>query len=93
MRRWTFNPLVALHWQHFDGDWVIFDEGSGQTFVVDSVVAATLTAMESGCFTEAEITRQILVDLPVSEGAALAGQMVQGLDFMAQLGLVEEASA
>lgn len=93
MRCWAFNPLAALHWQHFDGEWVIFDEGSGQTFVLDALMAAALMALESGCRTEAEISQQMRVDLPSSGTEALAEQLVQGMEFLAQLGLVEEASA
>jgi len=93
VRCWAFNPLAALHWQHFDGEWVIFDEGSGQTFVVDGVMAAALMALESGCRSDAEIFRQILVDLPDADAPGLADQVAQGMDFLAQLGLVEEACA
>lgn len=92
MRRWTFNPLVALHWQHFDGDWVIFDEGSGQTLAVDAVIAAALMSMQAGCSTELEITRQILSDMPLVDATGLADQLAIGLEFMAQLGLIEEMS-
>ena len=91
MRRWTLNPLVALYWQHFDGDWVIYDEGSGQTFVVDA-----LMALESGCATEPEIAQQIVADMALSDLTGTAPhllQMVQGLEFMAQMGVLEAVAA
>lgn len=96
MRRWTLNPLVALYWQHFDGDWVIYDEGSGQTFVVDALMAAALMALESGCATEPEIAQQIVADMALSDLTGTAPhllQMVQGLEFMAQMGVLEAVAA
>jgi PqqD family protein of HPr-rel-A system len=93
VRRWTFNALTALHWQHFEGEWVIFDEGSGQTFVLDVVIAAALMAVESGCRSDAEITQQVLADVPLGDASGLAERLAQGLEFLAQLGLLEEECA
>lgn len=85
---WRFSGLASLHWKHFDGDWVIYDEGSGQTLAADPLLAATLMALESGCGTFAEIEGQVLQDLQSNPSAELTTQLADGLMFLQQLGLV-----
>lgn len=91
--RWRLAGLTALHWQHFDGDWVIYDDGSGQTIAADPVMAATLMALEGGCSTLADIEAQVGRDLPAARGDELAAQLTDGLDFLVQLGLVDAVPA
>ena len=91
--RWRLAGLSALHWQHFDGDWVIYDDGSGQTIATDPVMAATLMALEGGCSTLADIEAQVRSDLQSALGDELAAQLGDGLEFLVQLGLVEALPA
>jgi len=88
---WRLGGLTALHWQHFDGDWVIFDDGSGQTIAADPVMAAVLMALESGCTTVDDIEAQVRRDLEAHPSTELTPQLSEGLAFLLQLGLVEAA--
>ncbi|MFG6442341.1 HPr-rel-A system PqqD family peptide chaperone [Roseateles sp. LKC17W] len=86
---WRLGGLTALRWRHLDGDWVIYDTGSGQTLAVDALMAAALMALESGCSGLADIEAQVCADLGVAADAGLRTQLQDGLAFFEQLGLVE----
>lgn len=45
---WRLNALAALHWRCWDGEWAVFDVGSGQTHQMDTLTAVTLILIESG---------------------------------------------
>jgi PqqD family protein of HPr-rel-A system len=46
--RWGLTPQSVLHWLCFDGDWVIYDSGSGDTHALDAWMALVLDHVESG---------------------------------------------
>jgi PqqD family protein of HPr-rel-A system len=43
------NDNVALHWHHWDREFVVFDEGSGRTHQLDALNACALLCIEDGC--------------------------------------------
>lgn len=93
MLNWRLGGLTSLHWQHFDGDWVIYDDGSGQTIAADPVMAAALMALEGGCTTAPDIEAQVRHDLQADPATELTTQLSEGLAFLLQLGLVEATPA
>ncbi|RZL40628.1 MAG: hypothetical protein EOP35_00345 [Rubrivivax sp.] len=89
MIHWRLGGLTSLHWQHFDGDWVIYDDGSGQTLAADPVIAGALMALESGCSTLADIEAQVRRDLQIDADGDLNERLADGLAFLSQIGLIE----
>lgn len=91
--RWQLSGRARLHWRHLDGDWLIFDEASGQTLAADAVGAAALMALEEGIArSPAEIEQQVVGDLELDDTQALAAlpeRLAETLKFLAGLGLVE----
>lgn len=87
--RWRLTGLAALHWLHLDGDWVVYDEGSGQTLALDSVTAGSLMALEGGCSQLADIAAQVRQDLQCEDGVLPTEQVAEGLAFLNQIGLIE----
>ncbi|MDN3919516.1 HPr-rel-A system PqqD family peptide chaperone [Roseateles violae] len=88
--QWQLNALAALHWRQWDADdWVVFDEGSGQTFSIDAVAAASLMALEAGGLAQPALLEQVAADLQIGDAAALDQRVEQSLRFLAELGLVE----
>ena len=43
---WQINALVTLHWRDWNGEWVVFDVGSGQTHQMDTLTATVLMLLE-----------------------------------------------
>jgi len=44
---WQINALVTLHWRDWNGEWVAFDVGSGQTHQMDTLTATVLMLLET----------------------------------------------
>lgn len=44
---WRLHRMASLHWRGWDGEWVVFDLGSGQTHQMDTLSAATLMALDA----------------------------------------------
>ncbi|WP_165830823.1 HPr-rel-A system PqqD family peptide chaperone [Rhodoferax ferrireducens] len=42
---YKINPAASLHWASWDDEYVVFDEGSGQTHQMDSVRAFILNTL------------------------------------------------
>lgn len=87
--RWQLNGLASLHWHRWDDEWVIFDEGSGQTFLTDTLTAASLMVLENGATTLAELGARVAEDLPSIGRQELAALIGDSLEFLVSLGLVE----
>lgn len=86
---WRLTGLAVLHWLYLDGDWVVYDEGSGQTLALDSVTAGSLMALEGGCSQLADIAAQVRSDLHCDDAALPTDQIAEGLAFLDQIGLIE----
>lgn len=87
--RWRLGGLTVLHWQHLDGDWAVFDSGSGQTLAADPVLAATMMALESGCESLSAIEAQVRADLQADRDPDLLTRVEEALAFLQQLGLAD----
>lgn len=87
---WQLSALASLHWHRWEDDWVVYDESSNQTFLTDTVTAASLMVLEAGPATLEELRTQVEQD--VAPTATLAEQLDEGLSFLASLGLVEQFS-
>lgn len=88
MVRWLLNDLAVLHWRQWPDEWVVFDEGSGQTLVADVVMAASLMALEGGELSLAELEAQVRDDLQWPDVELLAPRITICLEFLKSLGLV-----
>jgi PqqD family protein of HPr-rel-A system len=74
-----FAP-TTLHWRHWSNEYVVFDEFSGVTHLLDSLTACTLLCIEDGITDFDALVKRIseltsLTDLDVSE--ALSGVFEQ----------------
>jgi PqqD family protein of HPr-rel-A system len=86
---WQLNARAALHWQRWDDEWVVFDEGSGQTFLTDAVTAASLLILEAGPVARAELDQEVARALGMDDVTPIEERIGSGLDFLSGLGLVE----
>ena len=96
---WQLSLLVVLHWRCWDNEWVVYNQGSGDTHLLDTFTACTLMALEEGAATPA----QLLAQLDLSQGMGLAfsaeqpraveAHMQAVLQQLAQAGLIESVTA
>lgn len=86
---WQFNALVALHWREWDGEWVAFDVGSGQTHQMDTLTATALMLLEAAAASMAELAIQTAEVLSIPNDLALSTALSGVLDGLCAAGLIE----
>lgn len=100
---WQLGLLVVLHWRCWDNEWVVYNQGSGDTHLLDTFTACTLMALEEGAATPAQLLVQLLAQLDRSQGMGLAfpaeqtqdaeQRMLAALQQLQQAGLIESVTA
>ena len=53
------NPAVRLHWRHWDCDWVVFDETSGNTHAMGELAACALLCLDEGAMHVEALVAQV----------------------------------
>lgn len=87
---WRLAPQVALHFRRWDHDWLLFDEGSGQTHQIDTLTALGLMVLEAGPATPAAIAGAVRRELALEpeESGEIENLLPDILEQLRQLGLV-----
>ncbi len=86
---WHLNELASLHWRCWDGEWVVFDVGSGQTHQMDTLTAATLLTVEACAGDIDRLVSQIANHLAVPDDHELSNAVQGVLERLAATGLIE----
>ncbi|WP_310386011.1 HPr-rel-A system PqqD family peptide chaperone [Roseateles sp.] len=85
---WQLGELTRLSWRNFGTEWLLFDQGTGQTLLLDSLSAAALMALETGPLSGAEIEQQVASDLDLPAPAEHRAVLSESLRFLAELNLI-----
>ncbi len=87
------NPVVRLHWCSFESEssCVVFEETSGQTYLLDPLRALMLTLFESG-MGYSDIRFEVLQQLQGLVQSVDESALDEILEEFASLGLVEESA-
>lgn len=90
--RWSLHPLAEFHWRCWGDDWVLFDNGSGQTLQLDTLLAAALTELEQSPASLAELQQRLplLLERPLPD--EVWPGLAQGLGFLAEQGLLRHSA-
>ena len=83
------GALTSLHWQRWGDEWVVFNEGSGQTILVDTLTAATLLILETGATERPELEAQVAEELQIPDRDRLSNLLEQGLQSLKGLDWIE----
>ena len=100
---WQLSLLVVLHWRCWDNEWVVYNQGSGDTHLLDTFTACTLMALEEEAATPAQLLVHLLAQLDLSQGIVLEfpaeqtraaeQRMLAALQHLEQAGLIESVTA
>jgi PqqD family protein of HPr-rel-A system len=90
--QWRLDPRAELHWRHFDGEWVVFDSGSGDTHQLDAISAAVLMCLESVPQDLDGLSQAIAGELNLANDADLARRIEQLIEQYTRLGLIEPSA-
>lgn len=67
MRIWSLAHPFRLHWKRFDSDWVIYEEASNQTMVLDVAEIDILMCLSAGALDAGSLEKQVLHDLELDD--------------------------
>ena len=81
--------LVELQWRQLDGEWLVFDSGSGDTHHFDLISAAVLMCFEAGAQDLTSLCAALASELQLSNGEDLSGRIEALLEQLLRLGLIE----
>lgn len=86
VERWALRPKLALHWRHIDGEWLVYEDLSGATHMIDTVSAAVLTCFEASAdLAMTDLLALLATDLALSippDQAATAVQQFAALGLL-----------
>jgi len=86
---WQINALVTLHWRDWNGEWVAFDVGSGQTHQMDTLTATVLMLLETTPASQFELAMLTADALAVPSDHAFSTALSGILDGLRAAGLIE----
>lgn len=89
---WRPNPLCSFHWRRWGDEWVVFDEGSGDTYHLDGLSAVALMCLAAGPCSLAELSRQVSIETDLPEGKELSCALASVVEKFSALELIEPAT-
>lgn len=84
------NPIAKLEWIRFDDEWVVYNQASGDTIVVDVLSAAGLMALESQSFDWNDLVTCVANDLNFFELETLSNLLKERLQSLLAMSWVEK---
>jgi PqqD family protein of HPr-rel-A system len=91
--RWRINRRTHLHWRRLGDDWVVFDDGSGDTHQLDAISAAALMCFEAEPHDLESLIAILAGEFRLPLGDALSRKTDGLIAQLGRLGLIEPASA
>lgn len=89
---YQLNPAVRLHWASWDDEYVVFDEGSGQTHQMDPVRAFILNMLCDDVQNFQNLLNELSSISSIADTSNLKDLLVKILNELGAQGLVEMAS-
>jgi PqqD family protein of HPr-rel-A system len=75
----------SLAWREFDGEIAVYDEASGNSFLVSGMAARIFAAIRQGPIGKAELARQLLGDTVADAQGDGASVFEESLAFLQEL--------
>ena len=91
-QQWRLDSLVELHWRQLDGEWLVFDSGSGDTHHFDVISAAVLICLEAGAEDPSSLCEVLAEELQLSKSEELSGRIEGLLEQLLRLRLIERVA-
>ena len=87
--RWRALPQAVLYWKVLEDQYVVYNDGSGHTHVLDPIAALLIQQLTDECCETAELVRRLGALLNVDPTEELDAKLEQTLWQLDELGLVE----
>ncbi|HUZ73743.1 MAG TPA: HPr-rel-A system PqqD family peptide chaperone [Stellaceae bacterium] len=89
---WRTNHFCSFRWRRWGDEWVVFDEGSGDTYHLDGLSAVALMCLAAGPCSLAELSQQVSIETDLAESEELSRALVSVIDRFSGLDLIEAAT-
>ncbi len=89
MPLFRLSNLSSLRWQHFEGEWVVFNEGCGETAVADPLTATILMAIEPEPLEQNALMTQIAEDFQIEDHEQLRPLVMEKAEILLRMGWIE----
>lgn len=89
---YKINPATSLHWASWDDEYVVFDEGSGQTHQMDSVRAFILNTLSEKSRNFDDLVSELASIPSLTASGQLNGLIEKVLNELCTHGLVEASN-
>ncbi len=83
------SKLSSLSWRLIGDDWVVFNEGCGETIIADPLTAGLLMALESNKFDHFGLVEQVANDLQISDHEQLQTLLQEKIESLLKMGWIE----
>jgi PqqD family protein of HPr-rel-A system len=87
--RWRVPMGFSLHWQSWDDEFVVYNSGSGDTHLLDSVAAEALQSLERESANLSELAGKVAASLEINLDDNLSAYLERLVSDFHRLGLVE----
>jgi PqqD family protein of HPr-rel-A system len=86
---WKLPALVSLHMRHWNEEWAVFDAGSGETHLVDTLTAMALIVLESGTSSREDIIDHVCRTFELTDPSDVSSRVDEVITSLCQSGLAE----
>lgn len=87
--RWKALQNNKLLWEHWDGDYLVFNPFSGQTHILNSMAAEALKNLEGQALTTVELAERLSELFAIASNQDLQQHVERLLNEFDELGLTE----
>lgn len=87
--RWKVNPAFPLQWQVWDDEFVVYNTGSGDTHLLDTLAAEVLQSLEIESADLPELIDRVAASLRIEPDSKFSDYLEQLLYDFHKLGLIQ----
>jgi len=88
---WSLKDPCRLHWKRFDSEWVVYEEASNQTMVLDAAEMDVLMCLSAGAIDGDSLKVQVLDDLELHDSSETRLFVSACMSRLKSLGLIKQA--
>ena len=87
--KWKVNPEFPLQWQVWDDEFVLYNTGSGDTHLLDTLAAEVLQSLEIESADLLELIDRVAASLRIEPDSKFSAYLEQLLSDLHKLGLIQ----
>lgn len=87
--KWKVNPEFPLQWQVWDDEFVVYNTGSGDTHLLDTLAAEVLQSLEREPADLSELIDRVVASLKIEPDSKFSDYLEQLLYDFHKLGLIQ----